>query len=239
MIKTSRRSGWMILNTIEVSTKTVLKGFCDNAWFLERREIVCGRYHVDEEMAKEIERIIQLSDENVRKRASINIQMQARDLHPTEIAPVLTASDSGLECSLKRWGLPGFQKKQVIFNARSESALEKKSFKEGMEHRRIVIPAAWFYEWNRHKEKNMFYRKGKPVLFMAGIYNHYEDGDRFTILTTQANASMEPIHDRMPLVLEENEIIPWIFDRQKAREYLRKVPGMLDRKAEYEQLRLL
>ena len=145
---------------------------------------MCGRYHVDEETAKEIEKIIQLTEENVRKRASINFQMQARDLHPTEIAPVLTASGSGLECSMKRWGLPGFQGKQVIFNARSESVLDKKTFQEGVAYRRIVIPAAWFYEWNRYKEKNIFYRKGKPVLFMAGIYNHYEDGDRFTILTT-------------------------------------------------------
>lgn len=200
---------------------------------------MCGRYHVDEETAKEIEKIIHLTDENVRTRASINFQMRARDLHPTETAPVLTASDSGLECSLKRWGLPGFQGKQVLFNARSESALEKKAFREGMEHRRIVIPAAWFYEWNRNKEKNIFYRKREPVLFMAGIYNHYEAGDCFTILTTQANASVKPIHDRMPLVLEENEIIPWIFDRQKAMEYLRKVPCLLERKAEYEQISLL
>ena len=200
---------------------------------------MCGRYHVDEETAKEIEKIIHLTDENVRKRASINFQMQARDLHPTETAPVLTASDSGLECNLKRWELPGFQKKQVLFNARSESALEKKSFREGMEHRRIVILAVWFYEWNRNKEKNTFYRKGKPILFMAGIYNHYEAGDCFIILTTQANVSVKPIHDRMPLVLEENKIIPWIFDRQKTMEYFRKVPCLLERKAEYEQLSLL
>ncbi len=201
-------------------------------------DAMCSRYYVDEEMIKEIERIIQLTDENVRKKVSVNFQMQARDIHPTEIAPVLTASGSGLECSMKRWGFPGFQGKQVIFNARSESVLDKRTFQEGVAYRRIVIPAAWFYEWNRHKEKNIFYQEGKPVLFMAGIYNHYEDGDRFTILTTQANASMKPVHDRMPLVLEESELIPWIFDRRKAGELLQKVPCLLERKAEYEQLRL-
>lgn len=136
-------------------------------------------------------------------------------------------------------GVPDFQGKQVLINARSEYALEKKSFREGMEHRRIVIPVAWFYEWNRDKEKNTFYRKGEPILFMAGIYNHYEAGDCFTILTTQANVSVKSIHDRMPLVLEENKIIPWIFDRQKTMEYFRKVPCLLERKAEYEQLSLL
>ena len=74
---------------------------------------------------------------------------------------------------------------------------------------------------------------------MAGIYNHYEAGGCFTILTTQANVTVKPIHDRMPLVLEENKIIPWIFDRQKTMEYFRKVPCLLERKAEYEQLSLL
>lgn len=62
---------------------------------------------------------------------------------------------------------------------------------------------------------------------------------RYKTLSELLNEKLKPIHDRMPLVLEENEIIPWIFDRQKAREYLRKVPCLLDRKAEYEQLSLL
>ncbi len=84
----------------------------------------------------------------------------------------------------------------------------KKTFRDSVEHRRIVIPAAWFYEWNRKKEKNIFYRKEQPVLFMAGIYKRYQGEERFVILTTKANASMEPVHDRMPLILEENEIIP-------------------------------
>lgn len=37
-------------------------------------------------------------------------------------------------------------------------------FREGVEHRRVVVPATWFYEWNRNKEKNIFYRKEQPVI---------------------------------------------------------------------------
>ena len=199
---------------------------------------MCGRYHVDEETAKEIEKIIQLTEENVRKRASINFS-DAGKRSPSDRN---SAGFDGVRFQAgmqhEAVGTSGLSGKQVIFNARSESVLDKKTFQEGVAYRRIVIPAAWFYEWNRYKEKNIFYRKGKPVLFMAGIYNHYEDGDRFTILTTQANASMKPIHDRMPLVLEESELIPWIFDRRKAGELLQKVPCLLEQKAEYEQLRL-
>ncbi len=198
---------------------------------------MCGRYYVDDETAREIERIIRIADEKVRKAAPVKIQ--AKDIHPTDIAPILTASEhGGISCSLQKWGFPGFEGKQVIFNARSESALEKKMFREGIVHRRIVVPATWFYEWNRKKEKNIFYRKEQPVLFMAGIYNRYQGEDRFVILTTEANASMEPVHNRMPLILEPEEITTWIFEKEKTEQLLHKTPCLLERRTEFEQLSL-
>ncbi|MDD7051091.1 MAG: SOS response-associated peptidase [Lachnospiraceae bacterium] len=199
---------------------------------------MCGRYYVDDETAREINKIIRLADEKVRKAASANIQLQAKNIHPTEAAPVLMVTNQELSCKLQRWGFPGYQGKQVIFNARSESALEKKMFRDSIEYRRIVIPATWFYEWNRNKEKNIFYSKEQPVLFMAGIYNRYQDEDRFVILTTEANASMKPVHDRMPLILEESEIIPWIFDGEKTKALLHKVPCLLERRSDFEQMSL-
>ena len=197
---------------------------------------MCGRYYVDDETAREIERIIRIADEKVRKTAPVNIH--AKDIHPTDTAPILTASGNNISCSLQKWGLSGYDGKQVIFNARSETVLEKRMFREGVENRRIVIPATWFYEWNRNKEKSIFYRKEQPVLFMAGIYNRYQEEDRFVILTTEANASMEPGHNRMPLILEPEEITDWIFAKEKAEQLLRKVPCLLERRTEFEQLSL-
>ena len=192
---------------------------------------MCGRYYVDDDTAREIERIIRIADEKIRN-------ITPRDVHPTDMAPVLTAEDRILCCHMQKWGLPGFDGKQVIFNARSESALEKSTFRDAVARRRIVVPAAGFYEWNTRKEKSTFYRKNHPVLFMAGLYNPYEEGNRFTILTTAANSSMEPVHDRMPLLLEEEEILPWILDLDAAKEILLKVPYLLERKTEFEQLSL-
>lgn len=155
------------------------------------------------------------------------------------MAPILTASEQGgIIFSLQKWGLPGYDGKHVIFNARSESALEKKIFREGVEHRRIAVPATWFYEWNRNKEKNIFYRKDQPILFMAGMYNRYQGEDRFVIFTTEANDSMEPVHNRMPLILEPEEINEWMFDKNKAEQLLHKVPCLLERRTEFEQLTL-
>ena len=197
---------------------------------------MCGRYYVDDDTAREIEKLVRQVDEKMRKAE--NIHLQAGDIHPSEVAPVITADDKGLCCRWQRWGFPGFNGKQLIINARNESALEKKMFRESVENRRIVVPATWFYEWNKSKEKNIFYRKGQPVLYMAGIYDRYQDEDRFVILTTAANESMKPVHDRMPLLLERDEIGNWIFENQHAEDLLKKTSALLERRADFEQMSL-
>ena len=199
---------------------------------------MCGRYYVDDDTAREIEKLVRQVDEKMRSTAAVGVRLQAKDIHPSEMAPVITADDSGLCCRWQRWGFPGFNGKQLIFNARSESALEKKTFRESVERRRIVVPARWFYEWNKNKEKNVFYQKGQPVLYMAGLYNRYQDEDRFVILTTEANDSMRPVHDRMPLVLERDEIYKWLNEDQLVEAFLQKTPALLERRVEFEQINL-
>ena len=198
---------------------------------------MCGRYYVDDDTAREIEKLVRQVDEKMRgTAAACKVEVTAKDIHPTETAPILATSSSGLECRWQRWGFPGFQKGKVIFNARCESAMEKTMFREAVLHRRVVIPAAWFYEWDRNKQKHTFSRKDGDAMFMAGCYRKYEDGDRFVILTTQANASMEPVHDRMPLILEREEAVDWLLEDGAAEELLRKLPHLLERRAEYEQM---
>lgn len=199
---------------------------------------MCGRYYVDDETAKEIEKIVRSVDEKLKKASAQSSKLQTKDIHPTESAPVIVATAGELRCELKRWGFPGVMGKQPVINARSESAMEKKMFCDAVENRRIVVPAAGFYEWNKQKEKSTFTRKDSPVLYMAGIYSKYEDGDRFVILTTAANESMEPVHDRMPLILEENEILPWLTERSKTEVFLSKTPCRLNRSTEFEQITL-
>ena len=197
---------------------------------------MCGRYYVDDETAREIEKLIRQVNEKMRKAE--NIHLQAGDIHPSEAAPVIAANHNDLCCRWQRWGFPGFNGKQLIFNARSESVLEKKMFKESVEHRRVVVPATWFYEWNKNKEKNIFYREKQPVLYMAGLYNRYQNEDRFVILTTAANESMKPVHDRMPLLLERDEIEQWLFEDSLTESLLHKKPELLERRADFEQISL-
>jgi len=199
---------------------------------------MCGRYYVDDDTAKEIERIIRMAEEKAASITNEPILLASGDIRPTDKAPILMADDRTLCCRMQKWGLPSFDGKQVLFNARSESALTKPTFRDAMVNRRIVVPAAGFYEWNSRKEKSTFYRKNHPAIFMAGLYNPYEEGGRFVILTTAANPSMEPVHDRMPLLLDEEEILPWMLNLHAAKEILLKVPYLLERGTEFEQMSL-
>lgn len=198
---------------------------------------MCGRYCIDKDTVREIEKLVWEIEERL-KRELAGIYMEAKDIHPADIAPVLTDDAKGIDCKLLRWGFPGLEGRQLIFNARSESALSKRMFCESLERRRIVVPASWFYEWNRNKEKNTFYSKSRSVLYMAGFYNRCKDEDRFVILTTEANDSMRPVHDRMPLLLDRNEIREWLSEDCRVETFLRKTPALLERRTEFEQMTL-
>lgn len=114
-----------------------------------------------------------------------------------------------------KWGFtPGFAKRPLI-NARSESILEKKTFKEPFISKRCLVPASYFFEWQsvegqKKKDKKRIAVSDLSVFSMAGVCERYEDEDgnsilTFAILTTEANDQMRPIHDRMPVILEPEQ----------------------------------
>lgn len=193
---------------------------------------MCGRYHFSAELLDEIR------DLTEQKDWKLELGVLDRDIHPGDTAPVITAAgDQGgsLRACRQKWGYPGPGGKGLVFNARSESVFEKRMFRNSVSQRRAAVPVSWFYEWNKNKEKFTFTKEGSRILFLAGFYGRYEDGDRFVILTTQANASMAPVHSRMPLVLEREQVREWILDSAKTKELLGQEPPQLERDCEYEQ----
>ena len=193
---------------------------------------MCGRYHFSAELLDEIR------DLTEQKDWKLELGVLDRDIHPGDTAPVITAAgDQGgsLRVCRQKWGYPGPGGKGLVFNARSESVFEKRMFRNSVSQRRAAVPVSWFYEWNKNKEKFTFTKEGSRILFLAGFYGRYEDGDRFVILTTQANASMAPVHSRMPLVLEREQVREWILDSKKTKELLGQEPPRLARDCEYEQ----
>ena len=177
---------------------------------------MCGRYYINDETAKEIEKLIRQIDD------ALLASCKERDVYPSAKAPVILA---GSEQSDQLT----YSNKGVIFNARSETALEKKTFRESVKQRRCIIPATGFYEWSEQKDKYFFRAPDRHVLLFAGFYRHYEDGDRFVILTTQANDSVADIHARMPVVLTEETLSAWLLEADSVPAILNSTPPLLER----------
>lgn len=189
---------------------------------------MCSRYYIDANMADEIEKVIN----NIDKR--ILLEQFTGDICPTANVPVIEKTKQGLRLNTCKWGYLLSKSKNLVINARVESVMDKPSFKNGILYHRLVVPASGFYEWNSMKEKSTFTKTDSSVLYMAGFCDWFENECRFVILTTEANDSMKKVHDRMPLILEEEQLDEW-FDNEKMSGILHQTPVMLKRQAEYEQ----
>lgn len=142
-----------------------------------------------------------------------------------------------------RWGLvPEFAKDTKIsfnmFNARSETIDEKPSFSKPFRRKRCLIPANGFYEWKNiegSKIKIPFYIKliHNELFAFAGIYESWvtETGEylySYSIITTEANALLEPLHERMPVILEPEQYASWVdplnSDMNLLKSYFKPYP---------------
>lgn len=191
---------------------------------------MCGRYFVDDGLEREIKNAFQSIDIS-------KFQVKAGDVRPTDLAFILTGTKE-ICLTQMRWGFRKKNQKDLLINARVETVKEKPMFNESMRYNRCVILASGFYEWNKIGEKASFRPSHRKILFMAGIWQKVEDENQFTILTTAPNASVDPVHDRMPLVLDKNEVPRWLMDWKQAEELLTKRPALLERRQEFEQLSL-
>ena len=171
---------------------------------------------------------------------------------PQSVQPVVRLNrDSGnREFALQRWGLVPFWAKDAklaytTINARAEQAAQKPAFREALRKRRCLVPADAFYEWQRPnpkiapktgaKAKQPFaiaLKSGEPYAF-AGLWERWqpregEPLETFTILTTDPNETMEPIHNRMPVILEPRDYARWLSPGDPARppvDLLRPFPA--------------
>lgn len=145
------------------------------------------------------------------------------NIAPTQPCPVINASHDMRLLSLMRWGLiPHWSKdKKMAFelvNARSETAKSKPSYRDSMRNRRCLIPADGFFEWKKGASGKVPYRatlqNEEPFAF-AGLWDCWKDeaGQQilsFTILTTESNPLIQPLHDRMPIILKKEDEAIWL-----------------------------
>jgi putative SOS response-associated peptidase YedK len=139
------------------------------------------------------------------------------------VAAVRAAADGARRMDMLRWGLiPAWAKQPKpdfrMINAKAETLSERPAYRAPFRRRRCLIPADGFYEWQRLEDrKQPFYisrRDGNPLAF-AGLWEQWSrDGDTVvescTIVTTAANETVAPVHDRMPVVLEAGDFELWL-----------------------------
>jgi putative SOS response-associated peptidase YedK len=180
---------------------------------------MCGRY-VIEDYQELSERLVQ-----VPLRYDFNFSPNW-NAAPTQTLPVVVEEDDEWVVKGMHWGLipkwtkPGQRPKVMPINARSETAADKPMFKPLMKHRRCIVPANGFYEWQNlgsgPKQPYFIHPRDRDLFLFAGLWDEAPAGPEgepiqsFTILTTGANDTMARIHDRMPMTLEDDIVPDWL-----------------------------
>lgn len=144
---------------------------------------------------------------------------------PRAVLPALVAEDGRASCRFLRWGLvPRWADDPAIgdrlVNARAETVAEKPSFRDAWRRRRCLVPVVAFYEWKRVGNRREPWAFGpaagdEPFLWLGGLHETWKapDGSErasFAIVTTAANGTVAPVHDRMPVTLAAGDRPRWL-----------------------------
>jgi putative SOS response-associated peptidase YedK len=174
----------------------------------------------------------------VAAQASYNIAPSSR------ILVARNTPDGQRELALLKWGLvPAWSDEPKTaystINARAETVAEKPAYRSAFRHRRCLIAADGFYEWHPqpdgHKQPYFIHLANDEPFAFAGIWEHWErDGkmlESCSIIVTAANEWMQPIHDRMPVILPPDAYAAWldpgITDPERLQLWLRPYPAAM------------
>jgi putative SOS response-associated peptidase YedK len=167
----------------------------------------------------------------------------ATSVFPKSPAFVIVPRTQGLACEEMVWGFEAaWSKAGVVYNTRADTALKsgRNMWAESLHERRLVVPTLGFFEAHRTetfisaksgraiKRQYLFALPDDAPLFLAGIH----ESGRFSVMTTEPNATVGAVHDRMPVVLRQSEVEDWLhgdwmglFDRSGVEILGRAVKG--------------
>lgn len=176
---------------------------------------MCGRFKLSTDLSQI--RISLRFPEMPNLRPRFNIA-------PGQDVPVIRLAEDGRHLSELRWGLIPFWAKDAkigykAINARCEGIDKKPMFREALRRRRCLVITDGFYEWRAEDGKKQPYlfeiEGGKPFAF-AGLWETWKSTDgpleSCTIVTTEANETMVPIHNRMPVILAPEDYDRWMAE---------------------------
>lgn len=183
---------------------------------------MCGRYALAHDAAE-------LADWFVAEPDSSSDQSELPrrfNIAPTTQSYIVVDDQPGRVLETARWGLiPSWSKDGSraygMFNARSETVAEKPAFRSAFRHRRCLVPADGYYEWQvrvvggkKVKQPFYFHAADNQVLAFAGLYEDWSSPHgrlrTFTIMTQDARGALASIHDRMPVFIDKESWNGWL-----------------------------
>ncbi|MEI7027486.1 SOS response-associated peptidase [Paenibacillus sp. y28] len=196
---------------------------------------MCGRYTITVTMEELMLRYYIGEETGPYHRPRYNIA-------PGQSVPAIVGHEGRNRLGELRWGLvPHWAKEErlgtTLLNARAETLTEKPAYRRSFERRRCLIPADGFYEWKKAgsgKQPMRIVMKDNRLFSMAGLYDIWiaPDGKRLAtcaIVTTTPNPLMAGIHDRMPVVLRQEDEPLWldrsVQDTARLQKLLVPYPG--------------
>ena len=205
---------------------------------------MCGRYGLPEDHPVMIEAFDIKAD--LRRDTDWKALMPQYNVAPTDQVPVIYQKDDDRVVESMRWGLIPFptanmrgrtalneQGKSVNtpINARAETVHSNGIFKRSFERRRCIIPAGGFYEWKKvggSKLPYWIYLADEKWMGFAGLYSWWKSPEgqwipSCTIVTTSPNSLVEPIHNRMPVILTEGAYDIWLEPENKDLSELKEI----------------
>lgn len=185
---------------------------------------MCGRYTVQPRASKGKSKTAKLIEKHL-KESHFNAA-------PSQALPVVTEQQPDI-LQFFSWGLQPFWAKDAkavkrSINARAETLTEKPSFRKLLQSKRCLVPADGFFEWQVTGHGKVPYRimlKNEELFTFAGLWDEWTDKGTgevlhtFTIITTEANDVVKPIHNRMPVILSPEAEELWL-DKNEPQEGL-------------------
>jgi putative SOS response-associated peptidase YedK len=180
---------------------------------------MCGRYV--------IEGTTELSERFQLRQIPANLfpEWTTYNAAPTQLLPVIVEDAAGERTALAmqwglvpRWRREGERGGLAPINARAETLQEKPMFRGLTKAKRCIVPASGFYEWQKmdgRKQPYFITADDGEAWGFAGLYDvtHDEENEAagsFTIITTEANPLIAPLHERMPAILRREDEEEWV-----------------------------
>jgi len=196
---------------------------------------MCATYFIDDGTAMEMLEIINALNQKFGYETLTYDQIypngvsDPRDVYPGNTAPIGAVENEKITVLTPAWGFPVKDNQKKAFNARAENVKKYGVWKEAYASRRAFAPAEGFYEFKKvpggKAERYYFSDPDGKLLFMAALLKTAEDKEGnprevYTIITTDAGDSVADIHDRMPLLLDSEELLLWMTDQDYADSVL-------------------